>query len=275
MSALPTPMMLRMRKAQRALGGWLLACTLVGCAASGSVKPEDVAGSAAEAEVHRLAKTRLQLAALHFEEGRVEVALGEVAQALQAYPRYVDAFNLKGWMHMSQRDLEAAQQSFAQALSLRPNDADTLYNVGWLQCQQKKFTLADRSFAAALEAPRSIGATSLRTWLAKGVCLRQAGQLEPALQALGKANEIDPSNPAVAYSFSEALYSVGQTERARFYVRRMNNGSWATAESLWLGVKIERSLGDSVAMRQLADQLNKRFPNSKEWQWFERGAFDE
>ncbi len=45
-----------------------------------------IPGSAAEVEVHRLAKTRLQLAALHFEEGRAEVALGEVAQALQAYP---------------------------------------------------------------------------------------------------------------------------------------------------------------------------------------------
>lgn len=275
MSALPIPMMPSMRKAHRAFWGWVLACTLAGCAVSGVVKPEEVPGSAAEAEVHRLAKTRLQLAALHFEEGRIEVALGEVAQALQAYPRYVDAFNLKGWIHLSQRDFDAANQSFVQALALRPNDADTLYNLGWLQCQQKKFTLADSNFAAALEAPRGSGASNLRTWLAKGVCLRQAGQVEQALQALEKANELDPSNPAVAYNFSEALYTLGQSERARFYVRRINNGQWASAESLWLGIKVERRLGDSVAMRQLADQLNKRFPNSKEWQRFERGAFDE
>ena len=275
MSALPIPMMPGVRKVQRVVWVWMLACTLAGCASSGATKPEEVAGSAAEAEVHRLAKTRLQLAALHFEEGRVEVALGEVAQALQAYPRYVDAFNLKGWIHLSQRDLDAANQSFLQALALRPNDADTHYNLGWLQCQQKKFKLADSNFSAALEAPRTGPASDLRTWLAKGVCLRQSGQVDQALLALQKANELDPSNPAVAYNFSEALYALGQSERARFYVRRINNGQWASAESLWLGIKVERQLGDSVAMRQLADQLNKRFPNSKEWQRFERGAFDE
>ena len=275
MSALPVPIVQIMSKAHRALWVGLAACALLGCAASGTVKPEDVPGSAAEAEVHRLAKTRLQLAALHFEEGRVDVALGEVTQALQAYPRYVDAFNLKGWIHLSQRDFEAANDSFVRALALRPNDTDTLYNLGWLQCQQKKFALADSNFTASLEAPRAGGASMVRAWLAKGVCLRQAGKPEQALAALEKAHEMDPSNPAIVYNFSEALYTLGQSERARFYVRRLNNGQWASAESLWLGMKIERRLGDGVAMRQLADQLNKRFPNSKEWQRFERGAFDE
>lgn len=275
MSALPMPLMPMMSKARRAFWGWAAACTLVGCATSAQIKPEDIPGSAAETEVHRLAKTRLQLAALHFEEGRIEVAMGEVAQALQAYPRYVDAFNLKGWMHLSQRDYQAANDSFAHALAMRPNDADTLYNLGWLNCQQKKFAEADRQLTASLEAPRANGASNVRTWLAKGVCLRQAGALEQALIALEKAHEIEPGNPMIAYSFSEVLFAQGQIERARFYVRRINNGQWASAQSLWLGIKVERRLGDTVAMRQLADQLNKRFPNSKEWQRFERGAFDE
>lgn len=270
------PMKQILSKARWAVGGVVAAWLLSGCVASGSVvPPEAVAGSAAEAEVHRLAVTRLQLAALHFEEGRAEVALGEVGQALQAHPRYVDAYNLKGWIHMSLQNYPAAHDSFVQALALRPGDADTLYNLGWLQCQQKQFALADRNLEAALSAPRSSGQSVSRIWLAKGVCLRQSGQVEAALQALEKAHEIDPGNPAVAYNFADLLYAQGQAERARFYVRRINNGQWASAASLWLGVKVERRLGDRIAMRQLADQLHKRFPDSKEWQRFERGAFDD
>jgi type IV pilus assembly protein PilF len=34
-------------------------------------------------------------------------------------------------------------------------------------------------------------------------------------------------------------------------------------------------LGDSVAMKQLADQLRKRFPDSRELGAYERGAFNE
>ncbi len=263
-------------KVRKGVGGGLAAFLLAGCmTGAGTVPPEEIPGSAAEAEVHRLAKTRLQLAALHFEEGRAEVALGEIAQALQTYPRYVDAYNLKGWIHMSLQDYKGANDSFVQALALRPGDADALYNLGWLQCQQKQFALADRNLDAALAAPRTTGQSIARLWLAKGVCLRQAGQLDAAMQALEKAHEIEPGNPAVAYNFADALHAQGQTERARFYVRRINNGQWASAQSLWLGIKVERSLGDHVAMRQLADQLHKRFPDSKEWQRFERGAFDD
>ena len=256
--------------------GVVAACILVGCVSTpAAVKPEAIPGSAAETEVHRLAKTRLQLAALHFEEGRAEVALGEIAQALQAYPRYVDAFNLQGWIYLSLQDYKNAHQSFVQALALRPGDADSLYNLGWVQCLQKQFTVADGNFDAALVAPRASGQSVARIWLAKGVCLRQAGQIDKDLQALEKANEIEPGSPAVAYNFADALLAQGEAERARFYVRRINNGQWASAQSLWLGIKVERSLGDRVAMRQLADQLHKRFPDSKEWQRFERGAFDD
>lgn len=270
------PMKQFFSKAYRALGGVVAACILVACTATGgAVAPEEIPGSAAETEAHRLAKTRLQLAALHFEEGRAEVALGEIAQALQVYPRYVDAYNLKGWIHMSLQDQKAANDSFVQALALRPGDADALYNLGWLQCQQKQFALADRNFDAALAAPRTSGQSVARIWLAKGVCLRDAGQGDAALQALETAHEIEPGNPAVAYNFAHALHAQGNAERARFYVRRVNNGQWASAQSLWLGIKVERSLGDRVAMRQLADQLHKRFPDSKEWQRFERGAFDD
>jgi type IV pilus assembly protein PilF len=49
----------------------------------------------------------------------------------------------------------------------------------------------------------------------------------------------------------------------------------ANAESLWLGVKIERALDDAVTVRQLADQLRRRFPDSPQWSAYQRGAFNE
>ena len=55
----------------------------------------------------------------------------------------------------------------------------------------------------------------------------------------------------------------------------MNNGDFATAESLWQGIKVERKMGNADAMRQLADQLNKRFAQSRELQLYEKGSFDE
>ncbi len=240
---------------------------LAGCAATGStVAPEAIPGSAAEVEVHRLAKTRLQLAALHFEEGRAEVALGEVAQALQAYPRYVDAYNLKGWIHMSLQDYKAANESFVQALALRPGDADTLYNLGWLQCQQKQFTLADRNLDAALQAPRTQWAIGRADLAGQRGVLATGRQIRGCAAGLGKRRtKSEPGSPAVAYNFANALHARGYRTSVRVFMCAVsNNGQWASAPSLCVsGDQSERSLGDRVAMRQLADQLHKRFPDSR------------
>ena len=253
-----------------------LAWGLAGCAYQAApAVPEVPVAAAAETQRQRLAQTRLQLAALHFEEGRAAVAQGEIAQALQADPHNVDAYNLQGWVALSQQDTQAAGDSFAQALALRPDDAETLYNLAWLQCQQKQFEQAQTYFEQALAAPRKSGQSLVRIWLAKGVCLREMGQLAHAVAALEKAQALEPEHPVVAYNFADALLAQGQAERARFYVRRVNNGPWASAPSLWLGIQVERSLGDRIAVQQLADQLHKRFPDSKEWQRFEQGALDD
>ena len=47
-----------------------------------------------------------------------------------------------------------------------------------------------------------------------------------------------------------------------------------SAESLWLGVRIERKLGEKVAENSYANQLRRRFPASREFQFLQRGEYD-
>lgn len=58
-------------------------------------------------------------------------------------------------------------------------------------------------------------------------------------------------------------------------MRRVNNSPAANAETLWLGVRIERKLNNREAMMQLAGQLQRRFPQSREALAYERGTFDD
>ena len=73
----------------------------------------------------------------------------------------------------------------------------------------------------------------------------------------------------------KAAFQRGDFTRAQFYIRRLNNSDLANAETLWLGVKVERRMNDAVAMRQLGEQLRKRYPQSRESVSYERGSFDE
>jgi hypothetical protein len=96
-----------------------------------------------------------------------------------------------------------------------------------------------------------------------------------AEKSLARAYELDAGNPVTGYNLASLLFQRGDFERAQFYIRRLNNSDLANAESLWLGVKVERRMNDRVAMDQLADQLKKRFPQSREAAAYTRGAFDE
>ena len=255
-----------------ALMGAVSGCTSTGRGSDVGLGPEVITPSD-EPEARRRARIRLELAVNYFETGKMAVALDEVKQALVNDPTYGDAYNLRGLIYMSLNELGQAEDSFRRALGLRSTDPNVLHNYAWLLCQQQKYAEADKFFSQVL-TNRAYLARS-KTYMAQGLCQARAGQSDQAEQTLLKAYELDAGNPMVGYNLSELLMRRGELKRAQFYIRRINNSEMANAETLWLGIKVERGLGDALALRQLADQLRKRFPESRQLSAFERGAFNE
>ena len=94
-------------------------------------------------------------------------------------------------------------------------------------------------------------------------------------RSLLQSYELDAGNPVTGYNLADVLFKRGNLSQAQFYIRRLNNSSLANAETLWLGIKVERGLGNREAMAQLADQLRKRFAQSREASAYDRGAFND
>lgn len=253
----------------------MLAGALWGCASTSTTHVSEVKTTASvdsgNVDTARRARIRMELAANYLQAGQPQVALGEVEQALAAEPRNADAYNLQGLVLMALQDYAAAQASLERSLALQPGDPRTLHNVGWLQCQQGRYAPGIALLDQVLQTPRYT--EHGKTFMAKAMCQRQSGDLAAAEQTFFQAYEMDAGNPMIAYHLADLLFKRQEVERARFYIRRLNNGEYANAESLWLGIRVERAMGDTSAMRQLAGQLQRRFPDSKEWQRYEQGAF--
>ena len=170
-------------------------------------------------------------------------------------------------------DYAHAEDSFRRALGLRAADHGILHNYAWLLCLQTRYAEADQQFEKVMASPTYNSRN--RTLMAQGICQKRAGQNEKAVITLLKAYELDAGNPIVAYNLSNLLLERGDFKKSQFYIRRLNNSELANAESLWLGIKVERALNDALAQRQLASQLSKRFPESRENALYERGEFNE
>jgi type IV pilus assembly protein PilF len=254
-------------------GALLLA--LGGCASqpAGTTASGDIPTASDDTDARKRARIRLELAVGYFEEGKTEVALDEIKQVISIDPSFSDAYVVRGAIYMRLNDARLAEESFRRAIAMNPRDADAHHNLGWLQCQQGRYPDAQREFEAALANPLYGGRA--KTLMAEGVCQARAGQTADAEKTLGRSYELDPGNPITGYNLASLLYRRGENSRAQFIIRQLNNSELANAESLWLGIKIERRLNDRVAMRQLGDQLKKRFASSREAAAYDRGAFDD
>ena len=226
-----------------------------------------------EPEIRRRARIRLQLAGSYFEQGQTTVALDELKQAIAIDPTFAESYNLRGLIYIRMNEPGLAEESFRRAISLNPRDAGAHHNYGWLMCQQKRYPEGDKLFLQAVANPAYTEKS--KTFMAQGLCQISAGQPADAERTLLRAYELDAGNPITGYNLAQLLFARGDYARAQFYIRRLNNGEYANAESLWLGIKVERQLNDSVAMSQLASQLRRRFPLSKELAAYERCAFNE
>jgi type IV pilus assembly protein PilF len=226
-----------------------------------------------EPETRKRARIRTELASGYFEQGQNTVALDELKQAVAADPNYPEAYNLRGLVYLRLNDNRQAEDNFRRAVALNPGDAGTLHNLGWLQCQERRWDESQRSFDQALTNP--LYRERAKTLMAMGICQARAGKGADAERNLARAWELDEGNPIIGYNLATMLYTRGDAGKAQSYIRRLNNSDLANAETLWLGVKIETKLGDTVAARQLSDTLKKRYPQARETGALERGAFNE
>lgn len=226
-----------------------------------------------EPVLRQRARKRLELAVAYFEQGQTTVALDELKQSLAVDPDYAQAYSLRGLIYLRLNDFHIAEESFNRALTIAPNDASIKHNLAWLRCQQARYVQAFDLFSQALANP--LYGERAKTLRALGLCQLAAGLAGEAEASLLKSYEFDAGNPVTGYNLALLLFNRGQLDRAQFYVRRINNSELANAESLWLGIKVERQLQNVPAATQLATQLLKRFAQSPQAASYQRGAFNE
>ena len=274
--AFPIPRIAACRLALAATVAAVLAgCVNVGPTGSAiGARPEpEIITDSDESPGRKRARIRLELAMGYFEQNKNTVALDEIKQALAADPNYAAAYSLRGLVYMRLDDPGLAEDSFRRAIALNPRDGNAMHNYGWLLCQQKRYADANQQFARALDTPNY--GDRPKTLMTQGVCQMQAGQKAEAEKSLTQAYELDAANPVIGYNLALLLAQRQEWTRAQFYIRRVNNSQAANAESLWLGVKIERQLNNRDSVASLGGQLQRRFPGSKEAQAYERGNFND
>jgi len=255
----------------------LAACVVVsGCAGTGGdfsdsrIQPTaDTTGN--ESAARERARIHTELAAGYFELGNMGVALEEVTIAQQADPGYPPIYNVAALIYAALKEDRRAEENFNRALRLSPADADINNNYGNYLCQRKREAEGIKYLLIAVQNP--LYQTPERSLVNAGVCARRRGDDAAALEFFQRAITVRPNQPQALYQLADLAFLANNFAAAQGYLRRLAQVAPGTADVLWLGLRVERKLGNAVAEASYAQQLRKNFPDSKEAAELQAGRF--
>lgn len=218
------------------------------------------------------AKVHTELGALYFQDGNVPVAMEELTVAIYIDPTYAPAYSMRALVHHFLKEPNHAEDNFREALRHAPDDPEIANNYGWFLCQNGRGKEAMPQFERALR--NRLYQTPERAHLNAGQCAMAMGRLDVARDHLDQAHRLTGGSPMVTLQLAELDYRAGLFDAARVRLAELVRRVEPNAEALWLGVRVERKLGDRETEMSYAAQLRRRFPASKEYQELLRGNYE-
>ncbi len=227
--------------------------------------------SSASAATQR-ARTFTELAAAYYERGQYKIALDELRKAIAADSNFGPAYNVYGLVYMELTEDKLAEANFRRAIELNPADSSSRTNLGWFLCTRGQYDAGLAQFTEALSNP--LYAQPEKAMLNAGLCAEKKGDLLLAENSMVKALKLQPDNPQTILKLANLNFRQGRLMDARRLLDRHDELVPQTAESLWLGVRLERKLGDRAQEAAYGLQLRKRFPNSNEARLLRAGNYE-
>ncbi len=218
------------------------------------------------------ARIHTELGSAYYGAGQMAIAMDEFNIAIAAEPRYVPAHYMLGLVYMDLNDDVRAEQAFKKALELDPGNPEARNNYGWFLCQRNRIDESLKEFAEAVRNP--LYGTPEMAYVNAGLCSLKRNDERAAEEYFLKALRVRPAHPQALFHLAEIYYRANDLPGARAQLLTYLRSNNPTPEVLWLGVRIERKLGDVAAQSSYAQMLRQRFPTSREAQALAAGLYE-
>lgn len=242
---------------------------LSGCVA----QPASNSGSEAQAGGDPRAQIHTDLAANYFLRAQYAIALQELAEALRSDSGYAPAYNMLGLVHAELREDQRAEENFRRALERAPQFSEAHNNYGHFLCQRKRMKEGREHFEMALSNP--LYSSPEKALSNAGACSLEQGDLEKAEMYYLRASKLAPNHASAQLGLAEVHFRQGRWLAARTLLLRLTEQGEVSPQALWLGVRIERRLGDREAEANYGVQLRRRYPESMQTQWLITSQYDQ
>lgn len=254
---------MRLHDGRLLIGAMLALCALAGChtvsgGRNGSSLHQETSLRDDDNKPHRASQNDIALAEQYIQDGKYEVALDRLKNAVQLEPSSADAYTMLGLLYERINRPAQAEASYAKSAKLAPDKGDILNNYGAWLCRSGHPSEADAWFRKALADP---------FYKTPGTALGNAAScaLKAEKPALAESYDRqilaqDPTNAGALQEMATTLHQRGDDLHARAFVERLLAAGTASPEMLDLAASIEDRLGDASAARGYRDRIATEFP---------------
>lgn len=226
---------------------------LSGCASSPDGKDVDPT---------KAAEANATLGVRYMQQGNYEVAMNKLEKALKFDNSYAPAHHYIAELYRRLDRMDKADEHFRDALYYSDNDSSLYNNYGAFLCSQGRHEDGEKQFLKVLTNPTYRQRAQVFENL--GLCVEQIPSLERAEEYLRSALRSNPRLPKSLLAMSRLSFAKGNYLSTRAYLQRYLEVARHTPESLWLGIRAERLLGDKNAVSSYGLLLKSNFPESEE-----------
>ena len=216
-----------------------------------------------QSDREKAAAINAELAITYMKQDNLRAAREKADKALEQNPRSVEAQMAAGFVYDRLGEDKKAGAHFEQAVKLGGKDnPDVLNNAAVFQCRKGSKQRGEELFLQAAASP--LYRMPEVAFANAGRCARADGRPKDAERYFRQALARNPNMPDPLISLADIQHEAGNDLQARAFVQRYHEAAPATAESVWLGYRIERGAGDAAAAEEYARRLRMEFPTSAE-----------
>jgi type IV pilus assembly protein PilF len=239
----------------------VLGCCLAACTHTREFKKATPAVTAA---------TDMQLAIEYLKLGQMKESRDAIERALAENPSNADVQMTAGLIYERLQEPRKAEHAYLAGYRLGKQDPNTQNNYAGYLCRTGKVAAGEKLFIQVAHSP--LYQTPEVALVNAGVCVRSTGNMVDAERYFNQALTIRPNMPEAMLQLGNIALDNGDAAQAHDIVQRYLGVNPPTAEVLWLAVRTERKLGDSVAAATYARRVQAEFPDSEQAQMMRSGV---
>jgi type IV pilus assembly protein PilF len=214
----------------------------------------------AKPQPERAAEINLEIGIDHFRKGNLAQAKEKIDRAVEQNPRNANAQIAAGMLYDRLGQTSKSDGYFARGLALDPENPEIQNNYAAYLCQKGRYERGEK--LALQAASNALYRTPEMAYVNAASCARGAGNLKRSEQNLRKALAVRPRYGEALFQMAELAYQQADYLTARGFLERYMAVSRTSPDTLWLGVRIERSLGNSTAAQNYAQRLKSEYPRA-------------